>query len=653
MATDLILGAAGHIDHGKTSLVKLLTGVDTDRLPEEKRRGITIELGFAELDLGEYRLGVVDVPGHERFVRQMLAGATGVDLAMLVVAGDDSIKPQTREHLEILRLLDIQAGVIALTKCDLVEADWLDLVEAEIQELVAGSVFESAPIVRCSGKTAQGIDALRDALRSAAAKVDITRCLELRQQPARMPIDRVFSKEGHGVVVTGSVSSGSIRAGDVLRIEPSGAAARVRSVQNHDRLVDAVYRGQRAAVNLAGLSKDDVQCGRELASAGYLRSSRRFTVELHLLESAPRPLKNRARVRLHLGSLETFATVVLLETAELQPGESTFAQFHLREEAVATWRQPFVVRSESPVATIGGGVVLDPHAERLRHFSAEQRALCEAWRIEDPPRVGTGENADSIALERAKAAIYFSGLAGCQPGDLYRRAGVLQEEAVLKKLLAAGDVVEIVLSPQRVARLHRRVLEELSVRIVHALEKLHDQQPLSTWIDLAPLAQRFKYIEERPLFDAALKTACKDGRIQRQAARVALPERLPKLSRNEQKLLVQLKQRYLDAGFCPPSVAECQAKTTSLADRVPQLLKLAADDGTLVAISADRYLHTDCEQQIKELLDAAFAERGGLTLSEIRELMGNTRKYAIPICEYLDDIGFTVRNDNLRQRPNS
>ena len=365
MTTDLILGTAGHIDHGKTSLIHAITGVDCDRLPEEQERGITIELGFAALELGDYRLGIVDVPGHERFVRNMLAGATGMDVVLLVVAADDSVKPQTREHLEILRLLNFDAGVIAVTKCDLVEPDWIDLVEEEIRELVAGTALEHAPIVRTSAETRQGMDRLREELAVAAAEATRSRRLRLIDAPFRMAIDRSFTVAGYGTVVTGSVNSGRTKVGDELAIEPGGVRVRVRGVQNHTRVVDEVHRGQRAAVNLAGIRHGEIRRGQELSSPGHLVPSRILTVSLSLLDTAPRSLKNRSRVRVHVGTAELLGRVSLLDRDKLEPGEDAPAQLRLNQSAVTIWGQPFVVRSESPVTTIGGGRVLNPNAQRL------------------------------------------------------------------------------------------------------------------------------------------------------------------------------------------------------------------------------------------------------------------------------------------------
>ena len=292
MTTDLILGTAGHIDHGKTSLIRALTGTDTDRLPEEKKRGITIELGFAELTIDEFRFGIVDVPGHEKFVRQMLAGATGMDLALLVVAADDSVKPQTREHLDVLRILDLPAGVIALTKCDMAEDDWIELVAEEVRELVRDTFLQEAPLVHTSASTGMGLDELKRVIRQTAAST-YSQLPSIENAPFRMAIDRAFTIEGHGTVVTGSVASGQATVGDQLVIEPGEIEVRIRGVQNHDRITESVIRGQRAAINLAGIHREDVTRGHELISPGYLVSSKLVTAEIQMLPHATRPLKNR------------------------------------------------------------------------------------------------------------------------------------------------------------------------------------------------------------------------------------------------------------------------------------------------------------------------------------------------------------------------
>lgn len=631
---DLILGTAGHIDHGKTSLVRALTGVDTDRLPEEKRRGITIDLGFAEMVIGEHRLGIVDVPGHERFVRNMLAGASGVDLALLVVAADDSVKPQTREHLEILRLLDLEEGVIALTKCDLVSEEWLQLVEEEVRELVAGSFLAQAPLVRTSAATGAGMEPLRAALKDAAERASHAPRLARLEGPFRMAIDRGFTVAGHGTVVTGSISSGRVRIGDTLTIEPEGLTVRVRGLQNHDRIVEEAHRGQRAAINLAGVHHEAIRRGQELATPGHLAPSRLITAQLSLLASAPRPLKNRQRVRIHLGTAEFMASVALLDRDRLDPGESCPAQLFLAEAVAAVWGQPLVVRSESPVATIGGGRVLDPRAERLR-------------RSDDESRRYVNDLASPDSVQRAAAAAYLSGLRAWRPEDLARAAGIPDVNAAYERMRERGELVEMALSPTRQVRLHRRVFERLESRIIGVLEKMHDREPLRSLLDRARLASRFDFLHEPGLFEAALASLARQGRVRIAGTRVGLADRGPKLSRNEQKLLEQLIEMFRRAGFPPPTVSECEAAAVKNRDAVPQLLALAAAEGFLVEVAPGFYLHEQTDQEIKQKLAERLAARG-LTAADIRDLLGATRKHVIPYCEYLDRCGFTRREGDLR-----
>ena len=407
---DLILGTAGHIDHGKTALVKALTGRDTDRLPEEKRRGITIELGFAELVLGDYRLGIVDVPGHERFVRQMLAGATGMDLAMLVVAADDSVKPQTREHMDVLRMLDVRHGVIALTKCDLAASEWIELVEQEVRELAAGSFLEDAPLIRTSAVTREGLPELRRVLQEVAVSAAAELPGDWDQVPFRMAVDRAFSLPGHGTIVTGSVASGRAAAGETLELQPVGTSVRIRTLHNHDRPVESVQRGQRAAVNLAGMELEGLPRGFELASPGYLRPSHWVTVHLHALPSSPRPIKHRSRVRVHLGTTEMLASLSLLEGPAIAPGEESWGQLYFPESIACLWNQPFVIRAESPLQTIGGGRVLVPVASKLRRPTECDRLHLDELRSSDPD-------------QRLAAAIYFQPLTEGTRQDGYRLAG--------------------------------------------------------------------------------------------------------------------------------------------------------------------------------------------------------------------------------------
>ncbi|MFM8252805.1 MAG: selenocysteine-specific translation elongation factor [Planctomycetota bacterium] len=636
---DLILGTAGHIDHGKTSLIRALTGVDCDRLPEEKKRGITIDIGFAALALGDIHLGIVDVPGHERFIRNMLAGATGIDLALLVVAADESVRQQTREHLAILKLLRVTTGVIALTKSDLVTPDWLELVQQEVRELVADSFLAEAELVPVSATTGAGLPQLRAALERAARKANGSRLggdAAESSVPFRLAIDRTFTIAGHGTVVTGSVSAGICQVGQELLVEPGRVPVRVRGLRHHDQAVNEVHRGQRAAINLVGVHHDELRRGQELTTPGHLVPQRLLSVEFTLLSSVAAPLKTRTRFKLHLGTAELRATLVLLDRTRLAPGQTALAQLYLEDEAVATWSQPFVARRESPVETIGGGRVLDPEPGRLRRPEAADLAELEALQLGDEER-------------RAAAAIALRGTRPWQPLDLIRLAGISQPELQVERLRAGRQLIEIPLSPQRRLLVHRRAAERLCERVVAVLSRLHADHPLKLSVERTKVASRLEYLGEPAILDALLEMLRAAGRLRVSERGVTLAGHGPKLSHNEQKLLADLVARIQQAGVEPPSVSQCQQLATKFAQTVPQLLQLAADDGQLVAISSDFFLHATIERQVREQLTAALQAAGGLTVSQIREILKTSRKYAVPLCEHLDRIGFTVRNGDLRQ----
>ncbi|MGM0491249.1 MAG: selenocysteine-specific translation elongation factor [Planctomycetota bacterium] len=634
MTTDLILGTAGHIDHGKSALIRALTGVDTDRLPEEKTRGITIDLGFTELNLGPYCVSIVDVPGHERFIRNMLAGATGMDLALLVVAADDSIKPQTREHLDILQLLHLQCGVIAITKCDLVDPEWAELVEEEVRELVLGSFLENAPIIRTSATTGMGLESLRNELETACKIAVESRWEHAGAAPFRMAIDRTFTVAGHGTVVTGSISAGTAGIGDELVIEPGGRSVRVRGLQTHNRAVTKVRRGQRAAMNLSGVHHDQIARGHELASPNHLRPTRRFTARIHAVDSLPRPLKNRTRVRLHVGTAELLATLVLLDTDQLNRSKQATGQFFLSGEAVTVWNQPFVIRAESPVQTIGGGHVLIPDGKRLPRHDAKTLERLADLSSSDP-------------IVRAAAALFFAGLNNWHPADLPRTAGIEQADPVVAALRENGTLVEVSVSPTRTLRFHQESLVRLTERIATTLKKLHARYPRRIAIDRNQLQHGFSYLDEAVL-DLALSRMQQAGRIRVLPTGIALRGHGPNLTRNEQKLLDQLIERYRLCGLEAPTVQEIQETMGTDRKEMPQLVSLAAAQGHLVKVTNEYYLHRDVDQTCRDKLVSSLAAGPGLTVSQIREILNTSRKYAVPYCEFLDRSGFTCRQGNLR-----
>jgi selenocysteine-specific elongation factor len=635
MARDLILGTAGHIDHGKTSLVKALTGIDCDRLPEEKARGITIDIGFATLDLGEYKLGIVDVPGHERFIKNMLAGATGVDLAVLVVAADDSVMPQTREHLEILRLLGLRHGLVALTKCDLVDETTREVVELEIRELVKGSFLQDAPIVRTSAHKGEGLEELRTTLTAAceaAAKEERD-----GDEHFRVAIDRSFVVQGHGTVVTGSVTGGKLRIGDEVQWLPRGDKVRVRSLQNHDHPVEEVHRGMRAAINLAGVHHEEVVRGQELATPGYLQPARVMTVRLHCLADCKRPIKHRAPVRFHLGTAEVMSQVALLDSDAIAPGGWGLAQIFLEEPAMAAWGQPFVLRGPSATQTLGGGQVLQPVARKIR-----RRHLEMLERIE---RLWSGD-----AQTRALTVAWFAGFGGVTAADLVRAAGIGPNDALklIEQLKAENRLVEIAVGSARRLILHGDMLQELDERVLQVLGRLHEQFPLMTSHDRQKVQAQLDYVGDEALVHAAVDRLLQQKKLIGDLRRIARADFKPKLSANLRKLKDRLVAAYHEASFQPPEPASFAGQAGGNAASLGDLFEVCVAEGQLVPIGGDIYLHGDTEAEMRRRVRDKLASGSGVTVAEIRDLLGTTRKYAVPFCEYLDRVGVTRREGDLR-----
>ncbi|HBI43657.1 MAG TPA: selenocysteine-specific translation elongation factor [Planctomycetales bacterium] len=634
MVRDLILGTAGHIDHGKTSLVQALTGVDCDRLPEEKARGITIDIGFASLDLPPYHLGVVDVPGHERFIKNMLAGASGVDLALLVVAADDSVMPQTREHLEILRLLGLRHGVIALTKTDLVDVVTREVAELEIRELVRGTFLEDAPIIPTSAHSGAGIPELK------AAIADACRRVEERggEEWFRLAIDRAFIVQGHGTIVTGSVMSGTLHVGDELEWLPRTERVRVRSLQNHDQVVEEVRRGQRAAINLAGVRHEEVLRGQEVATPGYLIPSRVLTVRLHCLADRKRPIKHRLPVRFHLGTSEIMGTVALLDCDIIPPGKWGLAQLFLDEPATATWGQPFVVRESSAAHTLGGGQVLQPVARKIRRGRLET--------LERVERLWSGD-----ARERALTVAWFSGFAGFTTADLVRGTGIGPDAAapLTAQLKDEELLAEVVGGGAKRVLLHQDSVKELENRVLTALAVLHAQFPLMTLHDRRKVESQFDYVGDEALVHAAVDRLLARKQVVGDLRRIARADFKPKLNANQRKLKDKLVAAYQEARFQPPEPGSFAGAAGGNAASLKDLFEVCAAEGFLVRVTDDLYLHADADADMRRLVKERLTKQaGGLTVAEIRDLLDTTRKFAVPLCEYLDLVGVTRREGDLR-----
>ncbi|PYM25492.1 MAG: selenocysteine-specific translation elongation factor [Candidatus Rokuibacteriota bacterium] len=620
----VVVGTAGHIDHGKTSLVKALTGTDTDRLPEEKARGITIDLGFAFLEEPDgLTIEIVDVPGHERFIKNMLAGVGGIDLAMLVIAADEGVMPQTREHLAICSLLRIKSGLIALTKTDLVEADWLELVREDLAGLTRGTFLEGAPIVPVSARSGQGMDALRATLRDLAAKVPS----RASDQLARLPIDRVFTIKGFGTVVTGTLMAGRLRVDDRAEVFPGGLQAKVRGLQTHGHPVTDASAGQRTAVNLQGVDRAAVERGNVLGLAGTLVPSVLMDGTLELLADAPRPLKTRDRVRFHAGTSEIMARVLLLETQELAPGRTAFARFRLEAPLVALPGDRFVIRSYSPMVTIGGGTLLDIAPPRFKRKAPALIAHLTLLRDGAP---------DAVVEEHIRHA----GAGGVRVAALSGRVpfGPARLRALLETLQAAGRVAAVdrdwFVHPESVTRLRGLVLA--------ALEQFHRAFPLRPGMSREELRGRAGAADER-VFGHLLETLAAEGIVRSERDKVRLAAHEVRLSTEQQKIVDRIEQEFLGAAAAPPSPEEALTRAGLAGDEEHELFQLLVEGRKLVRVKDSLYFHATALESIQDKLVAMLRERKEIGPGDIKDLLGISRKYAIPLLEFFDARRVTAR----------
>jgi selenocysteine-specific elongation factor len=629
-ARNFVLGTAGHIDHGKTSLIKALTGTDTDRLPEEQRRGMTIELGFAQLVLGDVCFGIVDVPGHERFVRTMVAGATGIDMALIVVAADDSVMPQTVEHVDVLHLLGITNAVVAVTKIDTVDEDMVELVVEEVRELLAGTPLADSAVCPVSSVTGAGLDGVRAALEAASAKLSPSPTAP----PFRMCVDRVFTVAGRGTVVTGSVTRGQVASGDTLETWPGLKTCRVRDLQAHGIERERLGSGQRAALNLSGVDREQLRRGAELATPGYLKPAKMLDVELTCLTSHGKPLKSTSKVRLELGTVEHPVRVVLLGQNVLEPGASAFAQLRCGEPVVATYGQRFIIRDETAVRTIGGGVVLRPLSRRRRGDPTQELDALE--------RLKTGEEAD-----RVEDVLYRAGFGSVTDLDMCARAGVELDALpdILDALRAAKRWIPI---PETEMYVVPAVIDDLTERLVGWLERFHRKNPEQPG---RPAATVLSYVERmagktpaRSLFDGLIQRK----KIKRFGRFICLPAFAPELSSADERILASMIREIGEGGFQPPTPEATRAASQVDRKRIERLATLAVAMGELIKIDTRLYLHKDTEARLRETLADLIGKSGGATVSEARAALDSSRKFVVPIMEYLDRVGFTRRVGDKR-----
>ncbi len=635
---DIIVGTAGHIDHGKTALVKALTGVDADRLPEEKQRGITIDIGFAELDLNDLHIGFVDVPGHEKFVKNMLAGASGIDLVALVIASDEGVMPQTREHFEICRLLEIRTGLIVLTKVDLVDEELLELVKLDAAELVENSFLENAPVVTVSAKTGAGIEELKGTLQNLAAKIPNRK----NENIARLPIDRSFSIKGFGAVVTGTLVSGEIGETQELEILPTSKKVRVRGLQTHGKSVKNAHAGQRTAVNLGGVNYDEIERGMVLTLPNILRPTQIFDAEIEVLKDAKRPLKSRQRVRVHIGTIEALARVQILnETGEIKEGEKGFAQLRLEIPVVAIPGERFILRSYSPQMTIAGGVILDALAVKHRRKDVEK--VCQFL-------VNLVE-AENDKTKQIKLFLETAGEHGATAADLQARTGWRGE--ILKNALAENIAKKAVIEAENFF-VARTPFDNLKTKTLAEIENHHRKEPLSKGILRETLREKIFSHLPLEIFKTTLLHLEKDGKISADKDFVASKSHNQELSADEKLIKERLGKIYRNAKLEVPTLEnallEAISGTKLKRDHARKIFQLFLNSGEIVKISEEFYF---ASSSIGELIGkiknfASAAPDHLIDVAKFKDIAGISRKYAIPLLEYFDREKITRRAGDKR-----
>ena len=622
----VILGTAGHIDHGKTALVKALTGVNTDRLKEEKERGITIELGFTFLDLPSgIRLGIVDVPGHERFVKHMVAGVWGIDLVALVIAADEGVMPQTKEHLDICRLLKVKKGLIVLTKIDLVDHDLLELVKEEVIDIAEPTFLKDAPILSVSSTTGEGIPQLISTLDLLAKEI------EERSSDGlfRLPIDRVFVMKGFGTVVTGTMISGSLSLGETVEILPSGIEGKVRNLQVYNLPVEKAVAGQRTAINLQGIEASAIKRGDVLIRSHTLTSTQLIDVDLEYLPTAQRPLKHRTKQRFHMGTHLTMASLFLLNREEFAPGEEGFVQVRLEQPVVALPQDRFVIRGSGAVQTLGGGVVLDAHPIKHKRFFPSI--------IEDLTLLKEGTDEQTIGLY-----ILRSGMKGITYAELLNRVAVPphEVEAILRKMSKRGDI--LLFDSEKIKVIDIHLYQRLKEMALDQLRSFHQRFTMKSGLVKEELRTKLPAELDVKLFQILLNELVQSKEMILEKDKLRLPDHQIS-SVDEKGLIKRVEEAVLKGGLQPPSSKELSEEWSEEGEKVHAILEHLVHEGVLIKIKSGMYFHQIHFNNLREKLITYMKSNKEITIPQFKEMTGVSRKFAIPLFEYFDQIKLTLR----------
>jgi selenocysteine-specific elongation factor len=629
----IILGTAGHIDHGKTSLIKAVTGTDTDRLKEEKERGITIELGFAALDLpsGQH-LGIVDVPGHEKFVKNMVAGATGIDIVVMVIAADEGVMPQTREHMEICTLLGIQYGMVAVTKIDMVDEEWLELALEDIRDFVRGTFLEEAPIAPVSSETKQGIPEFIKALDALAAKIPDRPPSDL----FRLPIDRVFTMKGFGTVITGTLISGRVQVGDPIMIYPSEITSKVRGIQIHNQSANEATAGMRTAINFQGLEKAAINRGEVLSKQGALLASYMVDVSLRFLASNKKPLKNRTRVRFHTGTSEILGNVILLDRDELPPGDDTVVQLRLDSPVSLVKDDRFVIRSYSPIYTIGGGQVLNPIPIKHKRLKPET--------VDALKELGDREPEVIIAFHTEA-----SGYQGVSFSHLKIMSNLAdkQLENALQGLLSKKILIQV--DKENRIYIHHTCFEKLKNDTQGQLADFHSANPLKAGMSKEELKTKFPPYLTAKLFNLTLTQMIKENEIVQEENTVRLASHAVSLGGKQADIKDKILDTYQKSGLQPPYFKELAKSLDADAKRARDVLMHLVDEGSIVKVKEDLFFHVKAINDLKNRLVGFLEAQGEITTPQFKEMTAVSRKYVIPLAEYFDSTNVTLRVNDVRK----
>jgi len=629
----IILGTAGHIDHGKTSLIKAMTGTDTDRLKEEKERGITIELGFAALDLpGGQHLGIVDVPGHEKFIKNMVAGVTGIDIVVMIIAADEGVMPQTREHMEICMLLGVRHGLVAMTKIDLVDEEWMELALEDIRDFSQGTFLEDSPILPVSSVTGQGIPELIEALDEIAREIPPRPPSSL----FRLPIDRVFTMKGFGTVITGTLVSGKVTVGDTIMVYPTGITSKVRGIQVHNQSAESAEAGMRTAINFQGLDKAAVQRGEVLSKPGDLIPSYMADLSFHYLASNKKPLKNRTLVRLHTGTNEVLGHLVLLEQEELPPGQTSMAQIRLDAPVAIVKDDRFVIRSYSPIRTIGGGQVLNPTPQKHKRLKPETISGLQHLADDDP---------EAIIIYHIQQAGYngvsYSHL------KIMANLGGKQLDTMLQQMLSRKTILQT--DKENRTYIHQTTFTTLQEKSVEYLANYHRLNPLKAGMPKEELRSKFPRLSNSKLFNQVLNQMIKSSQIVQEENTVRLESHRVALGVDQADVREKILNAYQKGGLQPPYFREVVKTLNADPKRTKEVLMHLVEEGQIVKTKEDLYFHVKAVEKLKSRLVDFLKTHGEITTPQFKEMTGASRKYVIPLIEYFDSKNVTLRVGDSRK----